>query len=502
MARRVVKLLLSVALLAPTASAQFPDIPPGHYAESAVTRLVDLGVMTGFPDGLFRGQAELDRYQLAVILTRMWDSWSTAQLNEVWSEITGLELALARMQQQQALMRQELEQLARLEARLARSEEALVLLDTRTRDVGETSRTVGGINVELGRLQEEITTLRSRLGEERQVRGRDQVSVTNRLEALTARLNRVQRQLEEGRTAQGRRVQALERRLNQRQRDLETMLAIQQETLDLLTDPERESMWTGAFSVAGGVRGEAASYRVGADLETPFGEAEVALSPFGIEAQAAANVTPGVALLGRYHTALGGEQGVAGVRFDLAQALSFSVLGGYDLGIAAGAVLAHDGLAENAALPGLTVLAGGLSGRDDLDGSFSRLLLQGFAGVRFGTDALGVQPGFLYRRETGLSNSQLFAGEVRVLLEQPAWELSLAGRYGLIQDLTGGPDLGVPEADLTFSMESGAFVRAELSGGLPDASDLPAFADGSPFLSDQLVVGLEAGLEVPLESLR
>ena len=244
------RLLLSTALLMPLATAQFPDIPPGHYAESAVTRLVDLGVMTGYPDGFFRGQANIDRYQLSLILTRMWDVWSTAQLSDVWSEITSLELALARMRQEQALMRQELEQIGVLEARLARSEEAVTLLDTRTRDVGETTRAVGSINVELGRLQEEITGLRTRLGEG----GREQVSVLNRLEALSNRLNRVQRDLDEGRSAQGQRIQRVERRLSARQQGLEVAVAAQRETLDLLTDPNRETGWDGTFSVAGGVR--------------------------------------------------------------------------------------------------------------------------------------------------------------------------------------------------------------------------------------------------------
>lgn len=495
---RTSTLLLAASLLLPGAHAQFPDIPPGHYAESAVTRLVDLGVMTGYPDGFFRGQATIDRYQLSLILTRMWDVWSTAQLNDVWSEITSLELALARMRQEQALMRQELEQIGVLEARLARSEEAVTLLDTRTRDVGETTQAVGSINIELGRLQEEITGLRTQLGEG----GREQVSVLNRLEALSNRLNRVQRDLDEGRSAQGQRIQRVERRLSARQQGLEAAVAAQQETLDLLTDPNRETDWDGAFTVAAGVRGENASYRVGADLETPLGAAFAEFSPFGVEARAEADITPGVAVLGRYHVASGGEQGLAGVRFGLAQALSFSLLGGYDVGLAGGAVLTHDGLAENAALPGLTVVAGGLSGRDDLDGSFSRLLLQGFAGVRFGTDSLGVQPGFLYRRETGLSSTQLLAGEVRVSFEQPAWQLDLAGRYGLVQDLTGGPDLSVPEAEVEVSLTSGAFLQVELSGDLPDPGELPAFADGSPFLSQELVLGVEAGYRIPLEALR
>ena len=469
-------LLFCLFLWVATADAQFADIPPGHYAESAVTRLVDLGVMTGYPDGLYRGQASINRYQLALILTRMWDVWSTAQLNDVWSEISGLELALVRLRQEQTAMRQELGQIAALESRLARSEEAVTLLDTRTRDVSGTSQAVGNLNVELSRLQEELNGLRTRLGEG----GQRQVSVVNRLEALTARLNRLQRDVDDSRSAQGRRIERVERRFSERQQGLEDAVTAQQETLDVLTDPDRETGFDGAFSVAGGVRGETASYRLGAELETPFGAAAAELTPLGVEAQATAAVGSGIDVLGRYHAASGGEQGLFGARFGLAQALSLSLLGGYDVGLAAGAVLTHDGLAQNAALPGLSVVAGGLSGRDDIDGSFSRLLLQGFAGVRFGTETLGVQPGFLYRRETGLANTQILAGEVRVTFEQPAWELALTGRYGVVQDLTGGPSLSVPEAELEVLLTSGAFLQAELSGDLPDPRRVTCFCRRQP----------------------
>ncbi len=498
MSKTLRTLLLTLSLVVGTADAQFSDVPPGHYAESAVTRLVNLGVMMGYPDGLYRGQATVDRYQLALILTRMWDTWSTAQLNDVWSQVTSLELAVARLQQEQTVLQGNLEQVTALENRLARSEENVNLLDARTQQVGQTSQAVGNINVELGRLQNEVNDLRNRLGEG----GQAQVSVLNRLESLSARLSRLDRETNDSRTAQARRIQRLEKGMNDRQLGLEAAVASQQKTLDLLTDPERDTGWTGTFSVAGGVQGEAASYRLGAALETPQGSVEAELSPFGAEALAQADVTSGVAVLGRYHAASGGEQGLFGVRFGLAQSLSFSLLGGHDAGLAAGAALTHDGLAEDAALPGVSVVVGGLSGQDEIDGSFSRLLLQGFAGVRFGSEALGVQPGFLYRRETGLSSTQILAAEVRVSFEQPAWQLGLTGRYGVVQDLTGGPNLNVPEAELDVSLTSGAFFRAELSGDLLEFGALPAFADGSPLVSQELVLGIEAGYRIPLEALR
>jgi hypothetical protein len=77
--------------------AQFADVPAGHYAETSVLKLTQLGILTGFPDGLFRGERPVDRYELALILSRMWDNWSTEQLGDVWSEIVSLEAQLAEL---------------------------------------------------------------------------------------------------------------------------------------------------------------------------------------------------------------------------------------------------------------------------------------------------------------------------------------------------------------------------------------------------------------------
>ena len=95
-------LLLSIFMVLGTARAQFPDVPPGHYAETAVAQLTDLGIVTGFPNGLFRGQRPVDRYELSLILTRLWRTWSTAQLSEVWQQLANLEIALGALEQRQA----------------------------------------------------------------------------------------------------------------------------------------------------------------------------------------------------------------------------------------------------------------------------------------------------------------------------------------------------------------------------------------------------------------
>ncbi|PYE48669.1 S-layer homology domain-containing protein [Deinococcus yavapaiensis] len=66
---------------APAAPAQAPataapalsDVPAGHWAKDAVDRLVQQGIVLGFPDGTFRGTQSLTRYQAAVIIARLLD---------------------------------------------------------------------------------------------------------------------------------------------------------------------------------------------------------------------------------------------------------------------------------------------------------------------------------------------------------------------------------------------------------------------------------------------
>lgn len=58
----------SAGVLAQT--AEFKDVPPDHWAAAAVKELAALGIVNGFPDGTFRGDQPITRYELAVALAR------------------------------------------------------------------------------------------------------------------------------------------------------------------------------------------------------------------------------------------------------------------------------------------------------------------------------------------------------------------------------------------------------------------------------------------------
>ncbi|MCD6450438.1 MAG: S-layer homology domain-containing protein, partial [Thermotogaceae bacterium] len=53
-----------------TLPAKFKDMPINHWAYDAVMYVSNLGIISGYPDGTFRGMDYVSRYQLAVAVYR------------------------------------------------------------------------------------------------------------------------------------------------------------------------------------------------------------------------------------------------------------------------------------------------------------------------------------------------------------------------------------------------------------------------------------------------
>jgi len=72
MKKRLLRLMAKVLIASSLGFglAQFSDVPAGHWAKEAVEALAAKGILTGFPDGTFRGNEPLTRYQAALILYR------------------------------------------------------------------------------------------------------------------------------------------------------------------------------------------------------------------------------------------------------------------------------------------------------------------------------------------------------------------------------------------------------------------------------------------------
>ncbi len=73
--KRLILTLLAATLVggAFAQNTSFPDIPANHWAADAVSRIANLGIVIGFPDGTFRGNEAFTRYQAALVISRMLD---------------------------------------------------------------------------------------------------------------------------------------------------------------------------------------------------------------------------------------------------------------------------------------------------------------------------------------------------------------------------------------------------------------------------------------------
>jgi len=76
MTKYIVTLCLVVAIAVPAMAQTSPaqTVPFDHWAYDAVQQLVDMGIIIGYPDGTFRGNRAMTRYEFAMALSRLLDA--------------------------------------------------------------------------------------------------------------------------------------------------------------------------------------------------------------------------------------------------------------------------------------------------------------------------------------------------------------------------------------------------------------------------------------------
>ena len=67
-------MLLAAAMTFSTVAAManpFSDVPASHWAFDAVNKLTANGILQGYPDGTFKGEKNVTRYHLAMVVAKM-----------------------------------------------------------------------------------------------------------------------------------------------------------------------------------------------------------------------------------------------------------------------------------------------------------------------------------------------------------------------------------------------------------------------------------------------
>ncbi|MFP4660598.1 MAG: S-layer homology domain-containing protein [Halanaerobiales bacterium] len=67
----IITILLVLTMTVSTFAGSFADVPNNHWAYEAVNKLVASGLVQGYPDGTFKGQNDLSRYEIAVMIARL-----------------------------------------------------------------------------------------------------------------------------------------------------------------------------------------------------------------------------------------------------------------------------------------------------------------------------------------------------------------------------------------------------------------------------------------------
>jgi len=87
MRRIIIMLAIAFAMLAialPAFAGPFTDVPTDHWAYDAIDKLQAEGFVEGYPDGTFRGNRSFTRYEMAMVVARIWDRlvYELSQINE------------------------------------------------------------------------------------------------------------------------------------------------------------------------------------------------------------------------------------------------------------------------------------------------------------------------------------------------------------------------------------------------------------------------------------
>src|SRR5574337_122363 len=63
--------ILVLAVASPVFAQPFADVPTDHWAFDAIAELAAKGIIEGFPDGTFKGDRGVSRYEVAIIVARI-----------------------------------------------------------------------------------------------------------------------------------------------------------------------------------------------------------------------------------------------------------------------------------------------------------------------------------------------------------------------------------------------------------------------------------------------
>ncbi len=125
--------LLVLMVVAPAFSQPFADVPTDHWAFDAIAELAAKGIIEGYPDGTFKGDRALTRYEMAMVIARVLARIEAIKIPPppAPTKIPPPEVTRADIQTLQRLINEFRAELAALGVRVTAVEEELTALKAR-----------------------------------------------------------------------------------------------------------------------------------------------------------------------------------------------------------------------------------------------------------------------------------------------------------------------------------------------------------------------------------
>jgi hypothetical protein len=141
---------LALTLVAPAFAQPFADVPTDHWAYDAIAELAAKGLIEGYPDGAFRGDRAMTRYEMAMVVARLLARIEAIKIPPLPPDLVRRD-ELGKAQAAEAAARTALDK--RLTSKLA----------TVQRLVAEFRAELAALGVRVTAVEEELAAIRARL---------------------------------------------------------------------------------------------------------------------------------------------------------------------------------------------------------------------------------------------------------------------------------------------------------------------------------------------------
>lgn len=137
----MIMIIFLTAAVLPAGAQSFSDLPANHWAYDAINKLVEAGIIEGYPDGEYKGQRTMSRYEMAVMLSRA--------LDRIYNEMDAMDagLTMGQAEDTAAVVRALMEKNLKDEISDGQVEEVADIVDALTYEMEAELRTLG-VNVD------------------------------------------------------------------------------------------------------------------------------------------------------------------------------------------------------------------------------------------------------------------------------------------------------------------------------------------------------------------